>query len=99
MPVGTIGHEKKIRTLIALTSWMCFQSCKTSGVELNRIFLAVKWGNMALRLHSLCIPQGGGGADDFEAGSQLFWRGARGDVEIFHDGKRGVPIFFFNLSL
>ena len=39
-----------------------------------------------------------GRADDFEGGSQFFWKGTRGDVKIFHNRKGGgMPIFFFNL--
>ena len=46
----------------------------------------------SVRLHSLCIPQrgGGGGADDFEGGSQFFWKGARGNVKIFHNRRGGA---------
>ena len=47
-----------------------------------------------VRLHSLCIPQGRG-ADDFEGGSQFFWKGTRGDVEIFYNRKGGGCQFFY----
>ena len=50
-----------------------------------------------LRLHSLCIPQGG--ADDFEGGSQFFWKGTRGDVKIFHNRKGGGGCQFFSFIL
>ena len=40
---------------------------------------------------------GGAGADDFEGGSQFFWKGTRGDVKIFHNGKGGCQ--FFSLIL
>ena len=38
---------------------------------------------------------GGGGADDFEGGSQFFWKGARGDVETFYNRKWGGCQFFY----
>ena len=36
-----------------------------------------------------------GGADDFEGGSQFFWKGKRGDVKIFHNRKGGGGANFF----
>ena len=39
----------------------------------------------------------GGGADDFEGGSQFFWKGTRGDVKIFHNRKGGGGCQFFSL--
>ena len=39
-----------------------------------------------LRLRSLCIPQGGG-AEDFEGGSQVFFERDKGFVKIFNRRK------------
>ena len=36
----------------------------------------------------------GGGADDFDWGSQFFWKGTRRDVKIFHNRKGGGASFF-----
>ena len=40
---------------------------------------------------------GGGGADDFEGGSRFFWKGTRGDVEIFYNRKGGCQFFYLIL--
>ena len=53
----------------------------------------------SVRLHSLCIPQGGGGQMILRVDLNFFGKEQGGMSRFFITGRGGVPIFCFSLSL
>ena len=87
--------QKFVRRVENCMVWLCNLTKRVEDVPQAR------WNKKSwvqkLRLHSLCITQGGG-QRIFWGGSEIFWKGIRGVYQNVWQAKRGagggVPDFF-----